>query len=79
VTLGDCVAEEIFFSTENITTGAQADLQKITGMAFGVCGDYGMNETIGPVGYGSREGEMECWTKPFSEKAGGRLMLRSAR
>lgn len=36
MTLGGRVAEEIFFGAEQITTGAQDDLQKITRMAFEV-------------------------------------------
>ncbi|KAI9462438.1 ATP-dependent metallopeptidase Hfl [Lactarius psammicola] len=68
MTLGGRVSEEIFFGTENITTGAQDDLQKITRMAFEACANYGMNTIIGPVSYGGREGAREGWTKPFSEK-----------
>lgn len=68
MTLGGRVSEEIFFGTENITTGAQDDLQKITRMAFEACANYGMNTIIGPVSYGGREGARESWTKPFSEK-----------
>jgi len=73
MTLGGRVAEEIFFGAENITTGAQDDLQKITKMAFEACANYGMNDIIGPVSYGGREGERESWTKPFSEKTGETL------
>jgi len=70
MTLGGRVSEEIFFGTENITSGAQDDLQKITRMAFEACANYGMNEIIGPVSYGGREGTKEGWQKPFSEKTG---------
>ncbi|KIJ68579.1 hypothetical protein HYDPIDRAFT_82055 [Hydnomerulius pinastri MD-312] len=73
MTLGGRVSEEIFFGTENITTGAQDDLQKITRMAFEACANYGMNTIIGPVSYGGREGQKEGWTKPFSEKTGEML------
>ncbi|KAA1468268.1 ATP-dependent metallopeptidase Hfl [Dentipellis sp. KUC8613] len=68
MTLGGRVSEELFFGTENITTGAQDDLQKITRMAFEACANYGMNNIIGPVSYGGREGSRESWQKPFSEK-----------
>ncbi|KAG2075032.1 ATP-dependent metallopeptidase Hfl [Suillus decipiens] len=68
MTLGGRVSEEIFFGSENITTGAQDDLQKITRMAFEACANYGMNTIIGPVSYGGRESQKESWTKPFSEK-----------
>ncbi|EIM20099.1 ATP-dependent metallopeptidase Hfl [Wallemia mellicola CBS 633.66] len=66
MTLGGRVAEEIFFG--RITTGAQDDLQRITKMAFEVCANYGMNNEIGPVSYGGREGSNEGFQKPFSEK-----------
>ncbi|THH18089.1 hypothetical protein EW146_g2838 [Bondarzewia mesenterica] len=68
MTLGGRVSEELFFGTENITTGAQDDLQKITRMAFEACANYGMNNIIGPVSYGGHEGSRESWQKPFSEK-----------
>lgn len=73
MTLGGRVSEEIFFGAGNITTGAQDDLQKITRMAFEACANYGMNNIIGPVSYGGREGQKESWTKPFSEKTGEML------
>lgn len=68
MTLGGRVSEEIFFGLENITTGAQDDLQKITRMAFEACANYGMNKEIGPVSYGNSENRSEMWQKPFSEK-----------
>jgi AFG3 family protein len=68
MTLGGRVSEEIFFGLENITTGAQDDLQKITRMAFEACANYGMNDVIGPVSYGGDRATKENWTKPFSEK-----------
>ncbi|KAJ7071148.1 peptidase family M41-domain-containing protein [Mycena amicta] len=68
MTLGGRVSEEIFFGLENITSGAQDDLQKITRMAFEACANFGMNEVIGPVSYGGDKGAKEGWTKPFSEK-----------
>ncbi|ESK97961.1 cell division protease ftsh [Moniliophthora roreri MCA 2997] len=68
VTLGGRVSEEIFFGTENITSGAQDDLQKITRYAFEACANYGMNDVIGPVSYGGDRGAKEGWNKPFSEK-----------
>ncbi|PFH54783.1 hypothetical protein AMATHDRAFT_318 [Amanita thiersii Skay4041] len=68
MTLGGRVSEEIFFGYENITTGAQDDLQKITRMAFEACANYGMNDVIGPVSYGGDRGAKESWTKPFSER-----------
>ena len=68
MTLGGRVAEEIFFGQGNITTGAQDDLQKITRMAFEAVANYGLNDVVGPVSYGGREGQKDGFTKPFSEK-----------
>ena len=73
MTLGGRVSEEICFGVENITTGAQDDLQKITRMAFEACANYGMNKVIGPVSYGGAESNKESWQKPFSEKTGEML------
>ncbi|KAH9947917.1 ATP-dependent metallopeptidase Hfl [Amylocystis lapponica] len=73
MTLGGRVSEEIFFGVENITTGAQDDLQKITQMAFEAVANYGMNTVVGPVSYGGAKASDERWQKPFSEKTGEML------
>ncbi|KZT05886.1 ATP-dependent metallopeptidase Hfl [Laetiporus sulphureus 93-53] len=73
MTLGGRVSEEIFFGAENITTGAQDDLQKITRMAFEAVANYGMNEVVGPVSYGGAKAADESLQKPFSEKTGEML------
>ncbi|KAF8973705.1 P-loop containing nucleoside triphosphate hydrolase protein [Flammula alnicola] len=62
------MTDRICMTLENITTGAQDDLQKITRMAFEACANYGMNDVIGPVSYGGDRAAKESWTKPFSEK-----------
>lgn len=68
MTLGGRVSEEIFFGHENITSGAQDDLQKITKIAFEAVANYGMNTVIGPVSYGGANATQESLVKPFSEK-----------
>ncbi|KAI0639712.1 ATP-dependent metallopeptidase Hfl [Trametes polyzona] len=68
MTLGGRVSEEIFFGHENVTTGAQDDLQKITKIAFEAVANYGMNDTVGPVSYGGANATQESLVKPFSEK-----------
>ncbi|KIJ38474.1 hypothetical protein M422DRAFT_60843 [Sphaerobolus stellatus SS14] len=73
MTLGGRVSEEIFFGVDKITTGAQDDLQKITRMAFEAVANYGMNSVVGPVSYGSSDGQRESFQKPFSEKTGEML------
>jgi cell division protease FtsH len=47
VALGGRVAEEIVFGT--ITTGAESDIQQLTGIARGMVGRWGMSTTIGPI------------------------------
>ena len=68
MTLGGRVSEEIFFGHDNITTGAQDDLQKITKIAFEAVANYGMNDVVGPVSYGGANATQESLVKPFSEK-----------
>ena len=68
MTLGGRVSEEIFFGVENITSGAQDDLQKITKLAFEAIANYGMDNIVGPVSYGGRKDATRNWQKPFSEK-----------
>ncbi|GJJ13906.1 Mitochondrial inner membrane m-AAA proteasecomponent [Clathrus columnatus] len=73
MTLGGRVSEEIFFGQDQVTSGAQDDLQKITRMAFEAVANYGMNDIVGPVSYGGREGQRDSFQKPFSEKTGEML------
>ena len=73
MTLGGRVSEEIFFGHENVTTGAQDDLQKITKIAFEAVANYGMNDVVGPVSYGGANATQESLVKPFSEKTGEML------
>ncbi|PSR75914.1 hypothetical protein PHLCEN_2v8828 [Hermanssonia centrifuga] len=69
VSLGGRVSEEIFFGIENVTTGAQDDLRKVTQLAFAVVADYGFNEVVGPVSYPRGD----FGQKPWSEKTGEML------
>ena len=45
--------------------GAQNDLERITKMAYGQVGLYGMNEKVGLVSFPQRENEL---TKPYSNE-----------
>jgi cell division protease FtsH len=47
VALGGRVAEEIVYGT--ITTGAESDIQQLTGIARAMVGRWGMSPNIGPV------------------------------
>jgi cell division protease FtsH len=47
VALGGRVAEEIVYGT--ITTGAESDIQQLTGIARAMVGRWGMSPNIGPI------------------------------
>merc|ERR1719452_376941 len=63
VLLGGRAAERIFFN--RITTGAQDDLQKVTGMARSLVEQHGMSERIGQISYAAPEPGV---AKPYSEE-----------
>ncbi|OFW81975.1 MAG: cell division protein FtsH [Alicyclobacillus sp. RIFOXYA1_FULL_53_8] len=54
--LGGRVAEEIAFG--EISTGASNDLERVTGIARQMVTEYGMSEKLGPMQYGSRQGQV---------------------
>lgn len=51
--LGGRVAEELIF--QEISTGAENDIQKVTEMARKMVTEYGMSEKLGPVALGHKE------------------------
>ena len=53
VLLGGRSAEELVF--QEISTGAQNDLQRATELARSMVAEYGMSETLGPVAFKGRE------------------------
>jgi cell division protease FtsH len=53
VALGGRVAEEIVFG--EISTGAESDIQQLTGLARQMIGRWGMSDALGPVSVISRE------------------------
>lgn len=53
VGLGGRAAEEIIF--EDVTTGAQGDLENITRMARAMVTQYGMSKKLGPLTFGDKE------------------------
>ncbi len=65
--LGGRVAEELIF--QQITTGAQNDLERVTAMAYAMVVDYGMSEAVGYVSFNlsgkSQDGPM--FSKPYSD------------
>jgi cell division protease FtsH len=54
VALGGRVAEEIVFNT--ISTGAESDIQQLTGLARQMVGRWGMSDAVGPVAVLPRDG-----------------------
>jgi cell division protease FtsH len=55
---GGRVAEELTFGHDQVTTGAQADIQMVTGLARRYVGQWGLSEAIGPVLVGENEQEV---------------------
>ncbi len=53
--LGGRVAEEIIYGPENITTGAQNDLEKVTQTARNMVATYGMSYKMGNMAYGKSQ------------------------
>ncbi|QKS69658.1 ATP-dependent metallopeptidase FtsH/Yme1/Tma family protein [Paenalkalicoccus suaedae] len=54
--LGGRVAEEIMFN--EVSTGAHNDFQRATGIARKMVMEYGMSDKLGPVQFGSTQGEV---------------------
>ncbi|PRO64405.1 ATP-dependent zinc metalloprotease FtsH [Alkalicoccus urumqiensis] len=54
--LGGRVAEEIMFN--EVSTGAHNDFQRATGIARKMVMEYGMSDKLGPVQFGSSQGEV---------------------
>ena len=53
VTMGGRVAEELTF--DQVTTGAQNDIEQATEMAHKMVCEWGMSEALGPLTYGRKE------------------------
>lgn len=54
--LGGRVAEEIVLG--EVSTGASNDLERVTGIARQMVTEYGMSEKLGPMQFGSRQGQV---------------------
>ncbi|MFA7244120.1 MAG: ATP-dependent zinc metalloprotease FtsH [Patescibacteria group bacterium] len=61
------VAEEEFFGSNKITTGAQNDLKRATLLARKMVVEFGMSEKLGPQTYGHKE-EMPFLGKELAEQ-----------
>jgi cell division protease FtsH len=58
VAMGGRVAEEIIFGKENITSGAQGDIQQATQMARAMVTRLGYSDELGTVMYGDQQEEV---------------------
>ncbi len=56
VLLGGRVAEALIL--EDISTGASNDIERATNLVFSMITKYGMSEKLGPITYGSSDGEI---------------------
>ena len=55
---GGRIAEEIIFGWENVTTGAQNDIERATEMARNMVTKWGLSQRLGPLTYSEEEGEV---------------------
>ncbi len=53
--LGGRIAEKISYTSQQLSTGAQMDLQQATGIARSMVTQYGMSELLGPRTFGSSQ------------------------
>ena len=66
-TMGGRAAEKVIF--DKISTGALADLEKVTKQARAMVTIYGLNEKLGNVTYYDSTGQSEYnFNKPYSEE-----------
>ena len=56
VLLGGRVAEAVIL--DDISTGASNDIERATNLVFSMITKYGMSEKLGPITYGSSDGEV---------------------
>lgn len=65
--LGGRAAEELVFN--EISTGAQNDLERATKQAYAMVSIFGMSEKVGMLSYYDSTGQSDfSFTKPYSEK-----------
>eukprot|EP01080_Neovahlkampfia_damariscottae_P005033 gene5033-8630_t len=64
--LGGRAAEKVVF--DQISTGAQDDLRKVTRMAYGAVSVYGMASSVGALGFPMPNDPSASYQKPYGEK-----------
>jgi cell division protease FtsH len=55
---GGRIAENMIFGWDNVTTGAQNDIERATEMARNMVTKWGLSERLGPLAYSEEEGEV---------------------
>src|SRR3954452_18162351 len=55
---GGRAAEELVFGRERVTTGAQSDIQRATGIARSYVTNWGLSDAVGPILVGENETEV---------------------
>ena len=55
---GGRIAEELIFGHESVTTGAQSDIERATGIARNMVTRWGLSERLGPLAYSEEDGEV---------------------
>jgi cell division protease FtsH len=58
IMMGGRVAEQLKFGDDNVTAGAASDIQQATRLARAMVTRWGFADTIGPVDYGSDQGDV---------------------
>ena len=58
IIMGGRVAEELKFGLDNVTAGAASDIQQATRLARAMVTRWGYSDIIGPVDYGSDQGDV---------------------
>ena len=66
VCFGGRIAEELF--CEDISSGAQSDIQQATKIARQMIGTWGMSAELGPINYGSDYESMDAYILPAEKE-----------
>ncbi len=64
--MGGRAAEEIIF--DHLSTGAQSDLELITGVAYAMVVQFGMSESVGHINFNVAKRQEMQFYKPYSDK-----------
>ncbi len=58
IMMGGRIAEELTFGKDNVTSGAQSDIEQATRLARAMVTRWGYSDTLGPVSYGENQEEV---------------------